>query len=960
MKKRIVIIAVILLTVLAAGSALAADIPIDETHFPDQVFREYVLGSVDNGDKVLTEAECANVTSLYLEGKGITTLQGIEYFTALTYLDCDGNKLTSLDLSKNTALVILHCSGNDFVMLDLSKNTKMAGDIMTGGHYFPSAKAGYVDLSTLNGIDLSKVTTTPDNYYNTYSSTGRYSRKIFYDCGNSNVSAYFEISVTIEPVDIAGTDISLSFENTVYNGREQKPEVTASCSLYGSPVQLKQGSPQGDSVFYMSDYSVSYENNVGSGTATVTLTGNGITFSGSASRTFTIEKADISALTWDLNNTEHDLNAIKVRGIGTDQSYGYDNDGNWTQYYYTTLNKGTDYTVKYAADSATGLTTATVTGKGNFTGEITMDFVKISEANFPDEYFRAYVAEKFDTDADGYLSGYEIRKATEIGYSYRTNKLDSLKGIGFFTALTRLNVSGNFLEKLDLSRNTALTYLDCESNYLKTLDLSTNKKLQSVYCSNNAITTLKLPSAPELKTLNCANNRLKKLNLNTCPNLETVSCSGNKLTALTMTKCAKLITLYCGANALTGLDVTNAAALNKLDCSSNALTGLDLTKNTKLTYLACAENRLGSLNLSKNTKLQNLYCDHNRLTALNVTKNTKLTLLQCSYNPLVGLDLSKNKYLKSVDFYSGDKTCLTVKAEAGVFDLKTLTGLDLKKASKWTSESWNVTCKVKNGILTVNGPALIRYQYRCSSKITLSFLLMVDIKPAAVKSVTLPAASFPYAGIGIEPEPTVKAAVRGKTVTLTKDVDYTVTYKNNVKLGTAKVTVKGMNLYKGIVTKTFKIVKCPIDTLSPYLLYTTVPYTGSAVKPDVFVSNVEDSLTPGRDYTVKYTDNVNAGTGKVTIKGKGNYTGSVTLRFTVTPAGIADAYSHLEYDSVPYTGKALTPKVTVEFNGKTLKEGTDYTVAYKNNKKVGTAKVTITGKGNFTGTRTLTFDIVKK
>lgn len=61
-----------------------------------------------------------------------------------------------------------------------------------------------------------------------------------------------------------------------------------------------------------------------------------------------------------------------------------------------------------------------------------------------------------------------------------------------------------------------------------------------------------------------------------------------------------------------------------------------------------------------------------------------------------------------------------------------------------------------------------------------------------------------------------------------------------------------------------------------------------------------------------------------------------------------------------YTGKQLKPAVTVKVSGKTLKSGTDYTVAYKNNIKPGKATVTITGKGNYTGTKTATFMIVPK
>ncbi len=58
-----------------------------------------------------------------------------------------------------------------------------------------------------------------------------------------------------------------------------------------------------------------------------------------------------------------------------------------------------------------------------------------------------------------------------------------------------------------------------------------------------------------------------------------------------------------------------------------------------------------------------------------------------------------------------------------------------------------------------------------------------------------------------------------------------------------------------------------------------------------------------------------------------------------------------------YTGKALKPTVTVKLGGKTLKSGTDYTVAYKSNTNCGKANITITGKGNYTGTKTATFII---
>lgn len=82
----------------------ADGIAIDETNFPDQNFREYLLAQSYGEDAMLTEEEIAAITSLNLYGRNIADLTGIEHFTALTWLDCSMNQLTKLDLSKNTAL----------------------------------------------------------------------------------------------------------------------------------------------------------------------------------------------------------------------------------------------------------------------------------------------------------------------------------------------------------------------------------------------------------------------------------------------------------------------------------------------------------------------------------------------------------------------------------------------------------------------------------------------------------------------------------------------------------------------------------------------------------------------------------------------------------------------------------------------------------------------------------------
>ena len=100
-------------------------IVIDKANFPDDNFREYLLGQDYGKDGVLTGREIMNITEMDVYDMEISSLQGIEYFTALTVLDCDDNELTTLDISKNTALVTLYCSMNYLTSLDITNNVAL-------------------------------------------------------------------------------------------------------------------------------------------------------------------------------------------------------------------------------------------------------------------------------------------------------------------------------------------------------------------------------------------------------------------------------------------------------------------------------------------------------------------------------------------------------------------------------------------------------------------------------------------------------------------------------------------------------------------------------------------------------------------------------------------------------------------------------------------------------------------
>ena len=194
--------------------------------------------------------------------------------------------------------------------------------------------------------------------------------------------------------------------------------------------------------------------------------------------------------------------------------------------------------------------------------------------------------------------------------------------------------------------------------------------------------------------------------------------------------------------------------------------------------------------------------------------------------------------------------------------------------------------------------------------------------------------------------------------TLKNGKDYTVSYQNNINAGTAYVIIKGKGSYSGTVKRSFTIKSAVIYKQCTFYKIASQYYTGSQIKPVPKIKNGSTTLKNGTDFTLTYQNNVNKGTAKVYIKGKGNYTGSCSLKFSITARPVSTL--KITVPSVTYNGKAQKPAVTVKYNNYTFKNGTDYTLSYKNNTKIGTATVTITGKGKLSGTRSVTFKINAK
>ena len=211
-----------------------------------------------------------------------------------------------------------------------------------------------------------------------------------------------------------------------------------------------------------------------------------------------------------------------------------------------------------------------------------------------------------------------------------------------------------------------------------------------------------------------------------------------------------------------------------------------------------------------------------------------------------------------------------------------------------------------------------------------------------------------YTGSAVTPSVTVKS---GNKV-LNKDTDYFVMYKDYINAGTATVTVTGRGTYAGATaTATYKIAPKQISNVTVSMIQASW-YDGSAKDPAFFVEDGSVRLAAGTDYTFSYSNNVNAGKGKITITGRGNYTGTKTAEFDIYED--FSSFTISEVSDQTYTGLPVTPSVTVSVKGKTLTKDKDYAVNYKDNTDAGTATVIVSGKGNYAGISSSTFTIKAK
>ena len=239
--------------------------------------------------------------------------------------------------------------------------------------------------------------------------------------------------------------------------------------------------------------------------------------------------------------------------------------------------------------------------------------------------------------------------------------------------------------------------------------------------------------------------------------------------------------------------------------------------------------------------------------------------------------------------------------------------------------------------------------------------VLFDILPKSSESLTLfSVEDVTYTGEAFVPKGEVWD--KDRNVVLVEGVDYKLTHNANVNAGTAVITLSFMGNYTGTEYVNFKINPKSVEgvVVSNNL---TQEYAGFAIVPDLVIKDGEKKLELNKDYVLSCTNNIDVGTANVIITFIGNYVGEKTTTFAIIKKS-ADALWINPIKNQYYTGHAISPSIEIVYkngnNAVVLKNEVDYKATYTNNIALGTATVLLEFRGNYTGTRTVTFNIVSQ
>ena len=566
------------------------------TYIPDANFRaalvatttittndwvDYNGASSTSGEYVLTTV-LNTVTFLDVDNLNIADLTGIEAFTALTYLICYQNQLTSLNLSQNTALTTLYCWDNQLTSLDVSQNTALT-----------TLHCGYNQLTSL---DVRNGNNT--NFSN------------FYAYGNPNLTCISVDDATWSTANWTDPNY-FAFDSQHFFSNNCNPLCgcmdPAACN-YDPLATYDDGSC--NTVYGCTDATAC--NYVVAATCD------------DGSCTYPDGCTDVTACNYNPLATCDDGSCSGLLGCTNVTANNYNSsatcdDGSCTydpiSFTYGCgdpcyANYDPSPTIIHDINLCSGIAYCTIPDI-NFRNALInhscwyMGGTPISTCNITAGDF-------VDANNDGNFDQIEICKVNTITYltDLFSKNISSLQGIECFTALK---------------------YLDCYDNQITSVDLSQNTALIRVLLNDNQLTSLNLNGLTALTKFWCDNNQLQSLDVSTNTALTEFICSFNQLTSLNVSQNTALFVFWCHVNQLQSLDLSQNTALALFICSENQLTSLDVQYNTGILYLVCNDNQITSLDVSYCTSMTQLICKNNQLTYLDVRNGNNYNFVPQAY-----------------------------------------------------------------------------------------------------------------------------------------------------------------------------------------------------------------------------------------------------------------------------------------------------------------------------------------
>jgi len=568
------------------------------------------------------------------------------------------------------------------------------------------------------------------------------------------------------------------------------------------------------------------------------------------------------------------------------------------------LTLGEDYTVSYSNNIQPGKATITITGKGNYKGTTTKTFNIIKDiSNFTVVYDKTLVysgaaQQPSITLKDG---SKELTKGTDYTVTYKNN---THAGQGEFTITGKGYYKGTITKSfiIEPKEITDLTY----------------KYEGEVEYSGMAITPVVIIKYGAIQLLKNTHYTITYIN-NTNVGQASFVVIGNGDYTGTVTK-----TFAISPKSVSNLQVTYS---DSYIYTGSAITPIPTVKN-------------GSKELVKDTDYIVTYKNNT-----NAGQGEFIITGKGNYTGTVTKTFTINpKPVSNLQVTYSDSYIYTGSA---ITPIPTA-----KNGSKELVKDTDYTVTYKNNTNAGQGEFIITGKGNYTGTVTKTF----TIQPKSIDLLKITyRTGMTYTGEELFPIVIVKDGNNK----LVNDTDYVLSFKNNVNVGQAQLTITGKGNYAGTVTKTFIVEPKDVAKITTYNYDSSAEYSGEPIMANITITYGSKKLVKGTDYAVTYKNNTNVGQGEIIVTGKGNYTGTITKSFSITPKNVSNL--EITYDNVfEYTGNEITPAVILKNGSKALVKDTDYTITYKNNINAGKGELTITGKGNYTGTVTKIFTIQAK